>query len=62
MTNRHFRTTVGLFVSVLLLDGESCSLAQDDRTAKAAATHEVKKMRDEELSEKRTPLQYQVTQ
>ena len=62
MTNRHFRTTVGLFVGVLLLAGTMWSIAQGNRTNEPTATHEVKKMSDGELREKLTPLQYKVTQ
>ena len=62
MTNRHFRTTVGLFVGVLLLAETMWSIAQGNRTNEPTATHEVKKMSDQELREKLTPLQYKVTQ
>jgi methionine-R-sulfoxide reductase len=62
MTNRHFRKNVGLIVGALLLTGTAWSVAQDNRTAEPAQRHEVKKMSDEELREKLTPLQYKVTQ
>jgi methionine-R-sulfoxide reductase len=62
MTTRHSRTTAGFFAGALFLTGTALSIAQDNRTAESAATHEVRKMSDEELREKLTPLQYKVTQ
>jgi methionine-R-sulfoxide reductase len=62
MTKRYFRTTAGLIAGALLLTGTAWSIVQDNHTDKPATTHEVKKMSDEELREKLTPLQYKVTQ
>jgi len=62
MIKRHLRTTVGLFVGALLFAAVSWSIAQETGTVKPAATHEVKKMSDDELRKKLTPLQYKVTQ
>ena len=62
MIKWNFRKTVGFCVSALLLAGTAWSVAQDDGTIRPAAKYEVKKMNDEELRRKLTPLQYKVTQ